>query len=79
MENKVKQNLEKIKGAVIYWQSRDTGNIGNKTQNKDKQNNNKNITLKTKKTSNTNQTMAWNQVLVKDKLLSFLIKRPPCW
>jgi hypothetical protein len=32
--------LEKIKGAVIYEQSRDTRNIGNKTQNKDIQNNN---------------------------------------
>jgi hypothetical protein len=38
----LKQNLEKIKGAVIYWQSRDAGNIGNKTQNKDIQNNNNN-------------------------------------
>jgi len=38
LEKKVKQNLEKIEGAVKYEQPRDTGNIGNKTQNKDIQN-----------------------------------------
>ena len=40
MENKAKHNLEKIKRAVIYGQSKEAGNIENKTQNKDIQNNN---------------------------------------
>jgi hypothetical protein len=34
-EKKVKHNLENAEGAVIYEKSRDAGNIGNKTQNKD--------------------------------------------
>ena len=34
-EKKVKHNLENTEVAVKYQQSRDAGNIGNKTQNKD--------------------------------------------
>ena len=34
-EKKVKHNLENAERAVKYQQSRDAGNIGNKTQNKD--------------------------------------------
>ena len=34
-KKKVKHNLENAEGAVKYEQSRDAGNIENKTQNKD--------------------------------------------
>jgi len=30
--------LEKTEGTINNWQSRDMGNIGNKTQNEDRQN-----------------------------------------
>ena len=43
--------LEKTRGAIKNRQSRDTGNIGRKTQNKDKQK--KKTTQKTKKMNNT--------------------------
>jgi hypothetical protein len=34
-KKKVKHNLENAEGAVKYQKSRDAGNIGNTTQNKD--------------------------------------------
>ena len=46
--------LENTEGAIKDGQSRDTGYIGHKTPNEDKQNKNK--TQKTNKASNTNPT-----------------------
>ena len=48
-----KETLEKTEWAIINGQSRDTGNIGHKTQNEDKEN--KNTTQITKMVNNIDQ------------------------
>ena len=50
----IKYTLEKTEGSTKNGHSRDTGNIGHKTQNEDTTK--KNTTQKTKKMSNTNLT-----------------------
>jgi hypothetical protein len=47
----IKRKLKKTEGGINSGQSRDTGNIGHKTQNEDKQR--KHTTIKAKKRSNT--------------------------
>ena len=48
----ISKRLEKVEGAIKNGQSRETGNIGHKIQNEEKQN----TTQRTKQMSNTDPT-----------------------
>jgi len=92
--NAFKETLEKFEGAIKKRQSRDTGNIGYKTQNEDKGHwqhwvqdterrkiIRKHTTQKTKKMSNTDPTKinrGWMHVLVKGKWFLLLMKHRSC-
>jgi hypothetical protein len=77
----IESTLEKPKGKIKNVQSRDTGNIGNKTKDRRQRKLKRIQRKKLKHMSNTDPTKNRGgiQVIVMDKQFLLLIRQPPCY
>ena len=77
----IESTLEKPKGKIKNVQSRDTGNIGNKTKDRRQRKLKKNTTQKTETNEQhrPHKNRGGMQVIVMDKQFLFLIRQPPCY